>query len=106
MARFGYGLLGVVASAVFAATSLTPAFAEQPVTAPAQVQEEQIATSSTAALPAALPNARAEVTRPAAPQKPKAVQANYPHRSVVVAERARCWLFCGHQMVLMLGVAY
>jgi hypothetical protein len=106
MARSGYGLLGFVASALFAATSLTSASAEQPVTAPAQVQEEKIAASNTAAVPAVLPNTRAEMARPAAPPKPKTLQTNYAVRPVVVAERARCWLFCRHQMVLMLGVAY
>ena len=104
MARLRFGLLGLVVSAAIAATSL-PAFAEDAVTAPAQVQDEQVATSSPVAAPAVLPNTRAEI-RPAAPQKPRTVQANYPARPVVVAERGRCWFFCGHQTVLMLGVAY
>lgn len=103
MARLRYGLLGLVASATVAATSLTSAFAEETVTAPARVQDEQ---SAPASAPAVSSTARAEMTRPAVPSRPKTVQAYTPPRPIVVAEHGRCWLFCGHQMVLMLGVAY
>jgi hypothetical protein len=105
MARLRYGLLGLVASAIIAATSLTSAFAEEAVTAPARVQDEQVAPGPAAA-PAVSSNARAEVTRPIVPSRPKTVQANNPPHPFVIADHRRCWWFCGHQMVLMLGVAY
>jgi uncharacterized membrane protein len=106
MARSRYGLLGFVALATIAATSFTPALAEDAVRAPAQVQDEQIAKPGPAVAQSVSSNARAEIVRPAAPAKPKTTQVYSPARPIVIAERDRCWAFCGRQMVLMLGVAY
>jgi hypothetical protein len=103
MARRGYLLLAGVVSAIIAAADLTSAFAEDAATAPAQAKEVQVAASSSGAPPANSPPARAETVRAA---KPKVVQTNAVARPIVVAARERCWLFCGHQVLLMLGVAY
>jgi hypothetical protein len=103
MARRGHLLLAGVVSATIAAAGLTSAFADDAATAPAQAKDVQVAASSSATAPANSPPARAEIVRAA---KPRVVQANAVARPIVVAERERCWLFCGHQAVLMLGVAY
>ena len=113
MVRRGYRLLGVVAAAAIAGAGLMPAFADE-VAPPARVADEvaapgpaAIATPApTAPVPASNSNARAELARVATPSKPRTVQPSAPARPIVVAERQRCWFICGHQMVLMLGVAY
>jgi len=114
MVRRGYRLLGVVAAAAIAGAGLTPAFADE-VAPPARVADEAIAAPGPAAIatpapaapvPASNSNARAELARVATPSKPRTVQPSAPARPIVVAERQRCWFICGHQMVLMLGVAY
>lgn len=103
MPRRGYLLLAGVVSATIAAAGLTSAFAEDAATAPAPAKEVQVTAPSSATAPANSPPVRAETVRAA---KPKIVQANAVAHPVVLAVRDRCWLLCGHQMVLMLGVAY
>jgi hypothetical protein len=104
MFRLGYRLLGIAATGAIAATSLTPALADDVVTTPQQATIDQVVSPA----PTAAPNgeARAEVTRTPSPSKPKLAQPNVQPRRVVLAQRENCWVFCGRQMVLMLGVAY
>jgi hypothetical protein len=102
MFRFGYRLLGIAAAGAIAAMSMMPAVADDAVSTPPQVTRDQAVSPAPATVPTA--DARAEVVR--APSKPKLAQPSVqPHR-VVLAQREGCWLVCGRQMVLMLGVAY
>jgi len=108
MATLRYRILGLIAATAIAIAS-SVAYAEDAVTAQTAAQDEQMATPVPApsSAPADLPKARAEVARPAASaaSKPKTGHINTPARAIVVAQRERCWLYCG-QTVLMLGVAY
>lgn len=107
MARRANCLLAVAAAAAIVVAGWLPAFADDTIATPPQAAEHgQAGSSAPAAAPLGGSSARAEATR-AAPSKPRVVQpSGVPARPVSFTGRERCWFVCGHQMVLMLGVAY